>query len=421
MPLRRIGWQMTMTDPGGPLSGIRVLELAALGPVPFCGMVLAGLGADVVRIDRARDVASDVSRPFEEQRGKRSVAIDMRHPDGPAAVLEMVDTAEVFLEGYRPGITEKMGIGPAECLERNPRLVYGRATGWGRTGPYAQLAGHDINYVAVSGLLGTLGEPGRRPLPPLNVMGDYASGGYGLALSVVAALHSAERTGVGQVVDVSMLETVALTTTRLHHEVAVGNWLPERGTNLTDGGAPFYNVYETSDGEHVAVGAVEPQFFAALLGVLGLDAALTQSQQDRSEWPRLKALFEERFRTDTRSHWVAEGARADACISPVLTPIEAVHDPHNVAVELFEEHDGIPAPRSVARFSRESSTGMRPPADPGRHTASVLREWGLSQDRIDALTSTGAVVDVAANSPDSAAVGSRTDQLRTIASPAAKL
>ena len=392
---------MTMTDPCGPLSGIRVLELAALGPVPFCGMVLAGLGADVVRVDRARDVASEVSRPFEEQRGKRSVAIDMRHPDGPAAVLEMVETAEVFLEGYRPGITEKMGIGPSECLERNPQLVYGRATGWGRTGPYAGLAGHDINYVAVSGLLGTLGEPGTRPLPPLNVMGDYASGGYGLALSVMAALHSAERSGLGQVVDVSMLETVTLTTTRLHHEMAAGNWLPERGANLTDGGAPFYNVYETSDGEHVAVGAVEPQFFAALLGVLDLDPALAHVQQDRSEWPRLKDLFGQRFRTDTRANWVAAGAQSDACISPVLTPAEAVQDQHNIAIGLFEEHDGVPAPRTVARFSRESSTGMRPPAKPGRHSASVLREWGLSQDRIDTLTSTGAVVDVASSSPDS--------------------
>jgi alpha-methylacyl-CoA racemase len=384
---------MTVTDTDGPLSGLRVLELAALGPVPFCGMVLAGLGADVVRVDRARDVASTMARPFEEQRGKRSVAVDMRHPDGPSTVLEMVETADVFLEGYRPGITEKMGIGPAECLKRNPKLVYGRATGWGRTGPYAGLAGHDINYVAVSGLLGTLGEPGRRPLPPLNVMGDYASGGYGLALSVMAALHSAKRTGLGQVVDVSMLETVTLTTTRLQHEMAVGNWVPERGANLTDGGAPYYNVYATSDGHHVAVGAVEPQFYAALLAVLDLDPALAASQRDRATWPQLRELFAERFRTNTRTHWVAAGTRLDACLSPVLTPAEAVHDPHNVAIALFEEHDGIPTPRAVGRFSRDSSTQMHPPARPGGHTTAVLAEWGLPQDRVEVLMSTGAVVD----------------------------
>ncbi|WP_101833588.1 CaiB/BaiF CoA transferase family protein, partial [Frankia canadensis] len=344
-------------DRGGPLGDLRVVELASLGPVPFASMVLAGLGADVVRVDRSGDVtgAGDDRpgqvRPFQEQRGKRSVAVDLRHPDGPGAVLDLVAAADVFLEGYRPGIAEAMGLGPSQCLARNPRLVYGRATGWGRSGPYAGLAGHDINYLAVSGLLGTLGPPDAPPPPPLNVVGDYAAGGYGLALAVLAAARRAEHTGTGQVVDVSMLEAVSLTLTRLYHERAQGNVVDERGANLVDGGAPFYNTYETADGRHVAVGAVERKFYAALLGILGLDPALADTQWDRASWPRLRAVFAERFRTAPRDAWTAAGARVDACVSPVLSPGEAVADEHNRAVDLFTDHGGVPTPRPLARFS----------------------------------------------------------------------
>ncbi len=383
---------------GGPLAGLRIVELAALGPVPFCGMVLAGLGADVVRVDRARDIGSPgQARPFQEMRGKRSVAVDMQHPDGANAVLDLVAVADVFLEGYRPGITEKAGIGPAECLARNPRLVYGRATGWGRQGPYAGLAGHDINYLAVSGLLGTLGPADAPPPPPLNVVGDYAGGGYGLALSVLAAVHSVNKTGVGQVVDLSMLEAVALTTTRLHHERIAGNVVDQRAMNLVDGGAPFYNTYETADGTYVAVGAVERKFYVALLTVLGIDPALADSQWDRAEWPRMRALFAERFRTDSRAAWARAGAEADACLAPVLTPGEAPQDEHNQAIGLFADYDGVPTPRPIARFSRDVLPETRPAAQPGNHSQAVLAEWGIPRARIDALLRSATVVGSSAS------------------------
>ncbi len=359
----------------GPLHGVKVLEIAALAAAPFGCMVLADLGAEVLRVDRA---APGLGAPLGRHR--RSVVADLKHPDGVAAVLRLAEAADVLVEGFRPGVVERIGIGPDACLARNPRLVYARMTGWGQTGPMAPRAGHDINYISIAGALEPIGRAGERPVPPLNLVGDFGGGGLLLALGVVAALYERERSGAGQVVDVAMLDGAALLTTFLHGMKAGGMWSEPRGENLLDGGAPFYDTYETSDGRYVAVGALEPQFYAELLAGLELDGADLPSQRDKARWPELRQRFAAAFASRTRDEWAARFAGTDACVTPVLAPDEAASHPHNDARGVFT--DGRPAP--APRFSRT-------PPEPAVPAGEAWSDWGIGADELAAYRASGAV------------------------------
>jgi alpha-methylacyl-CoA racemase len=378
----------------GPLLGIRIIELAGIGPGPFCGMVLADMGADVVRIDRAAAVWGDPSSPSRVlwDRGRRSVAVDLKHPDGVDAVLRLVDQADALIEGFRPGVTERLGLGPDECLRRNPRLVYGRVTGWGQEGPYASAAGHDINYIALAGALDPIGRHGEAPVPPLNLVGDFGGGGMLLALGVCAALVEAGRSGQGQVVDAAMVDGAALLTTMFHAFRAMGTWNEQRGTNTLDTGAHFYEVYETSDRKFVSVGSLEPQFYAELLTRTGLaDDPDFAVQMDAPRWPELKKKLAAVFRTKTRDEWSGLMEHSDVCFAPVLSLAEAPQHPHNVARGTFIEIADAVQPAVAPRFSRTPGGVQRPPASAGRHTDEVLVEWGFSQEEAAKLREAGAV------------------------------
>ncbi|MFF1904979.1 CaiB/BaiF CoA transferase family protein [Kitasatospora sp. NPDC058218] len=373
----------------GPLAGVRVVELAGIGPGPFAGMLLADLGADVVRVDRpdpsplAQDPAHDVTN-----RNKRSVLVDLKSPGGPGQVLDLVERAQLLIEGYRPGVAERLGVGPDACLARNPALVYGRMTGWGQEGPLAARAGHDIGYAAVAGVLGLIGDPDQPPAVPANLLGDYAGGSLYLVVGLLAALHHAGATGVGQVVDAAIVDGAAHLTTVLWGLLAAGRWQDRRGVNLLDGGAPCYAVYRAKDGGDLAVGALEPQFYAefARLLELGPDAP---GQYDVARWPELRALIAARFATRTRAEWEAVFAGTDACVEPVLTMRQAAEYGHLVARGTYVEADGFTQPAPAPRFSATPGTLRRPPARPGADTAEVARDWGvpallLSPDRQDA-------------------------------------
>lgn len=380
---------------GGPLAGVKVVELAGIGPGPFCAMVLADMGADIVRVDRAGAVAgADPSRAPGEvlNRGRRSVGVDLKHADGVSTVLRLVDHADAVLEGMRPGVTERLGIGPDECLARNPRLVYGRMTGWGRDGPLAHRAGHDINYIAVAGALHAFGRAGQPPVPPLNLVGDFGGGGLLLAYGVVCALFDAVRSGQGQVVDAAMVDGTALLMAPFYAARQLGFWSDERGTNMLDSGSPFYEVYECSDGRYVAVGALEAQFYAALLAGLGLDGDQTvPDRDDRSRWPELRARFAEVFGSRTRDEWAQAFAGVDACVTPVLSLDEAPHHPHNVHRSTFDEVEGVLHPSPAPRLDRTPGSIARPPAYPGQHTDEVLADWGFDAAEIAALRAAGAI------------------------------
>lgn len=373
----------------GPLEGLRVLEIASLAPGPFACTVLSDLGAQVLRIDRAAEAASVA--PGHLTRGRRSVAVDLKHPDGAGTVLRLVESADVLVEGFRPGVCERLGIGPQECLARNPRLVYARMTGYGQDGPLAQRAGHDINYLALSGALEPLGPADGPPLPPLNYVADFGGGGMLLAVGVLAALWERERSGAGQVVDASMVEGAALITTLLHDLRAQGLWSRRRGGNLFDGSAPFYCTYECADGRFVAVGALEPQFWAELLTALGLADRKLPNQLDPANWPQLKELLADIFRTRTREEWAELFADSDACVSPVLSPFEAHEHPHNSARGTFTEVGGVTQPAPAPRFSRTPGTVASPPPLPGEHTDAALADWGLSDQEIAALRAVRAI------------------------------
>lgn len=379
----------------GPLSGVRVVEIASLGPGPFCAMMLADMGADVVRVDRAAQVVppAEYERPpdYMLNRGRRSMAVDLKHPDGVAAILRMVEQADVLLEGFRPGVAERLGIGPETCLERNPRLVYGRMTGWGQDGPYAQAPGHDINYVALSGVLHAIGRKGQAPAPPLNVIGDFGGGGMLLAFGVACALLEAKSSGQGQVVDAAMVDGISLLGTMLHGMRQMGQWEHDRGTNLLDGGAPFYDVYETSDGRWVSVGSMEPQFYTALIDALGLADAGLPPQMDPSGWPQVKERFADVFRTRTRDEWCALLEPLGVCFAPVLTSDEAHEHPHGVARDSYPEHDGVRMPAPAPRLSRTPGTHGRPAPAPGEHTDEALADWGFSGDEIAQLRAASAI------------------------------
>jgi alpha-methylacyl-CoA racemase len=372
----------------GPLAGVRVVELAGIGPGPFCAMLLADLGAEVLRVDRP--AASRAGWPTVLARGRRSVAVDLKHPDGAGVVLDLAAAADALVEGFRPGVAERLGIGPEPCLARNPRLVYGRVTGWGQEGPWRLAAGHDIDYVALAGALHPIGPAGGPPVPPLNLVGDFGGGGMLLALGVVAALLEAGRSGAGQVVDAAMVDGAALLTTQFHELLAAGLWGEERGANLLDGGAPFYAVYETADGRHLAVGALEPRFYAELLRRLGIDEDLP-AQLDRDGWPLLRERLAALFRTRTREEWCELLAGTDACVAPVLGLGEAPAHPHNRARGTFVEVGGVTQPAPAPRFSRTPCDPPTPAAGPGEHTDQALADWGLPPDRIARLRTAGAV------------------------------
>jgi alpha-methylacyl-CoA racemase len=378
----------------GPLAGITVIELAGIGPGPFCGMMLADMGADVIRVDRAQSVqGGDPERPPADllARGRRSVGVDLKSPDGVEVVLSLVERADALIEGFRPGVTERLGLGPDECLARNPRLVYGRMTGWGQDGPYASTAGHDINYISLAGALDPIGRRGEAPVPPLNLVGDFGGGGLLLAFGIVAGLLEARGSGQGQVIDAAMVDGAAALMTMTHSMRAMGIWNDERGTNMLDTGAHFYDVYETADGGYVSIGSIEPQFYAELLRLTGLEGEELPWQHERAQWPALKERFAAIFRTRTRAEWCEIMEGTDVCFAPVLSIPEAVEHPHNVHRGTFVEVAGIPQPGPAPRFSRTEAAIARPPAHAGQHTDEILAAAGFDADRIAKLRETGAV------------------------------
>ncbi|MEV5177228.1 CaiB/BaiF CoA-transferase family protein [Streptomyces flaveolus] len=378
------------TQFGGPLTGVRVIELAGIGPAPFCGMMLADMGADVVRIDRPGFLSP--ANPLTPEadllnRSRRSAALDLKTPEGREAFLHLVDAADVVLEGFRPGVAERLGVGPDTCLRRNPRLVYGRMTGWGQDGPYAASAGHDINYIALAGALAPLGHPGEVPPPPLNLVGDFGGGGMLLAFGVVCALYESQRSGQGQVVDAAVLDGAALLTTMFHAMQSRGLWSDQRGSNLLDGGAPFYGTYACADGTFVSVGAIEPKFYCELVERLGLqdDPDFQGGQFDKQRWPARRARMAQTFRQRTRGEWCALLEHTDSCFAPVLTFAEAARHPHTAARGTFTEAFGMVQPAPAPRFGRSGVRRPSPPPVPGRHTREVLEEWRAPERSIEAV------------------------------------
>jgi alpha-methylacyl-CoA racemase len=379
---------------GGPLEGVRVLEVAGLGPAPFCGMLLADLGADVVSIDRAdRAVGADPATAAWNVygRGRRSVGVDLKHPDGVEVVLRLAEDADVFIEGFRPGVAERLGIGPDEVLGRNPRVVYGRMTGWGQTGPMADRAGHDINYVAVAGPLAHIGRAGQPPTPPLNLVGDFGGGGLLLAFGICAALVERERSGEGQVIDAAMVDGAALLSAAMVPAYALGYLNEERGTNWVDSGAHYYEAYECADGTWISVGAIEEKFYVNLLAGLGLADEELPAQDDQSAWPEMKERFASIFATETRDHWLEVFAGIDNCVSPVNRFVDVLDDEHLAARGTYVALDGVLQPSPAPRFSRTPAALDRPPAVAGQHTDEVLAAAGLSADDIMALRTSGGV------------------------------
>jgi len=377
----------------GPLEGVTIVEMAGLGPAPFCGMMLADLGAQVVRVDRVSAGAGITGNPNHDlhNRGKESIAIDIKREEGLEIVFRLVERSNILIEGFRPGVMERLGLGPGPTLERNPALVFGRMTGWGQSGPLAATAGHDIDYVALSGVLHSIGKRGE-PVPPLNLTGDFGGGGMLLTVGVLAALAHARTTGEGQVVDAAMTEGSALLMTSHHGYVADGWWDPElRESNLLDGGAPFYTVYRTSDGGHMAVGALEPQFFAALIEKLGIEPETLPAQHDRDGWPVMRERFAAVFRTRTRDEWAVHFSGSDACVSPVLSMTEAWSHPHNTERKTYIEVDGVVQPGPAPRFSSTATAVRNGPVSPGDNTDAVLERLGFTPLDTSMLKGSGVV------------------------------
>jgi alpha-methylacyl-CoA racemase len=375
----------------GPLHGVRVIEIVGLGPGPFAAMMLADMGAEVLRIDRIptrapRSAARDVLA-----RGRPSAGLDLKHADGAATVLELCERADALIEGFRPGVMERLGLGPDACLARNAKLVYGRMTGWGQDGPLAQAAGHDINYIALSGALHAIGRAGEKPVPPLNLVGDFGGGGMLLAFGIVCALLEAQRSGRGQVVDAAMVDGSALLMAMFFGFRASGLQSDERGMNLLDGGAHFYDTYETKDGQHVAIGALEPQFYAELLAKLGIDASSLPPQMERAHWPALKQKLAAAFKQKTRAEWCALLEGSDACFAPVLSMSEAAAHPHMRARGTLVELGGVLQPAPAPRFGRTQPALPAAPSHPGQDTDAALHAWGISTERIAALRASRAI------------------------------
>jgi alpha-methylacyl-CoA racemase len=376
-----------MSASAGPLAGVRVIELAGIGPGPFCAMMLADSGATVLRIDRPGAGPARSEREFLN-RGRQSAVLDLKHPRAVDALLRLIDVADVLLEGFRPGVTERMGVGPDICLARNPRLIYARMTGWGQQGPKATTAGHDIGYIARTGALHALGRAGGPPQFPMNLLGDFGGGGMVMAYGICAALVERATSGQGQVVDTAIVDGVASLLAMPLMLLAQGRWRDERGVNLLDGGVPWYDVYETADGQWMAVGALEPQFYAALLDGLGLTDP--PDRADPRNWPELRSLLTARFKTRTRDEWAATFAGTDACVEPVLSLTEAAADPHLTARATYDTTDGFTQPAPAPRFSRTPARLSDPAPAPGQHTLEALTAWGL-QDA-EALIASGAAI-----------------------------
>ena len=372
----------------GPLTGIRVVMLGGLGPAPFCGMLLGDLGAEVTRVDRLDEVGTAPPVDVVMRRSQRSIALDAKHPEGRELVRALADRADAFVDPYRPGVAERLGFGPADLLARNPRLVYARMTGYGQDGPYAPMAGHDINYIALSGALHSIG-PADHPVPPLNILGDFGGGGMLLAVGLLSGILEASRSGAGQVIDVSMLDGAATLMSVFYGMLAQGTWRDRREANVVDGAAHFYRVYETADGRHLAVGALESRFYREFCARLGVD--LPQDYDDPERWTAHAEIMAARIRQRTREEWERDLVTPESCVSPVLSLSEAPGHPQNVARGTFVEVDGVVQPAPAPRFSRTPAGTPGRPALAGDHTAAVLRGLGLDQDAVDRLSGDGVV------------------------------
>jgi alpha-methylacyl-CoA racemase len=380
----------------GPLTGYRIIEIAGIGPGPFAAMMLADMGAEVIRVERAQAVrgpAPDSPHYDVMLRGRRNIAVDLKQPAGVEALLALVGKADALIEGFRPGVMERLGVGPDVCLARNPKLVFGRMTGWGQEGPYASAAGHDINYISLAGALAHFGRAGEAPVPPLNMVGDFGGGGMFLAFGVVCGLLEAQRSGAGQVVDAAMVDGAAVLMSMFYSFRSVGMFDEQaRGTNLLDTGAHFYDVYRCSDGNYISLGSIEPQFYAELLRLTGLDNDPEFAlQMDKTLWPHLKARLHQLFDTKTRDEWCALMEGTDVCFAPVLTMTEATKHPHNVQRGTFTDIAGVVQPSPAPRFSRTVSSTPTPPAHPGQHSREILTDWGI--EGADDLLAGGAVRD----------------------------
>jgi len=379
----------------GPLTGYRVIELAGIGPGPMCAMLLSDMGADVIRIDRTADAGLGIA--MEQKwallnRGRKSIAFDLKKPEAIEALLKMVEKADALIEGYRPGVTERLGLGPDVCLKRNPRLVYGRMTGWGQEGPMAHAAGHDINYIALSGALHSIGRRGEAPVPPLNLVGDFGGGALYLALGVVAGILEAQKSGKGQIVDAAMVDGAASLMTAIYGIHGSGRWTDNRGDNILDTGAHYYDVYETKDGKYISIGSIETKFYDELLELSGLKKEELARQNDRDAWPAMKQKVSAVFKTKTRDEWCKIMEGSDVCFAPVLSMTEAPKHPHNKHRGTFIEDDGVIQPGPAPRFSRTPSKIQRPPARPGEHSEEALREWGFNAAEVEQLRKVGAYV-----------------------------
>jgi alpha-methylacyl-CoA racemase len=379
----------------GPLTGVKVLEIAGIGPGPFCGMLLADMGADVLRVDRLQ--ANDLGLPVEPKfdimsRGRRSIALDLKQSASIQTVLEIAARADALIEGFRPGVTERLGLGPEHCLARNPRLVYGRITGWGQDGPLAQAAGHDINYIALSGALHAIGRRGEAPVPPLNLVGDFGGGGMVLAFGIACALFEARASGKGQVIDAAMCEGAASLMAMFYGRFAAGHWRDQRGVNVLDTGAPWYDAFETADGKHVAIGSIEGRFYGELLQRLGLDPAALPGQFEFARWPELRAAFAAAFKRKTRDEWCREMEGTDVCFAPVLSLTEAPQHAHNRARGAFVDIDGVTQPAPAPRFSRTPGAVARSAPRRGEGGAQALADWGFGTTEIEAFRARGALM-----------------------------
>jgi alpha-methylacyl-CoA racemase len=374
----------------GPLAGLRVIEFAGIGPAPFCGMLLADLGADVVRIDRKETVGAD--RPDLMGRGKRSIAIDLKSADGVEAALALIEKADVLFEGFRPGVMERLGVGPDVALKRNPRLVYGRMTGWGQDGPWSKMAGHDINYIALTGALHAMGRAGEPPAPPLNLVGDYGGGALYLAFGLMAGVFEAQRSGKGQVIDCAMVDGAASLMTMFYSMRHFGLWNDNRDDNLLDGGAHFYDTYACADGKWLSVGAIEPQFHKALVDGLGLSDADFPARMDRAKWPAFSERIASVIRTRSRDDWMGVFAGTDACVAPVLSMDEAPSHPHMAARDVFPSAFGAVQPGPAPRFSRTAGAIRSAPPAAGEQSGAVMRDWGIQEELAKGFFSGGAVV-----------------------------
>jgi alpha-methylacyl-CoA racemase len=375
----------------GPLQGVRVVEVAGLGPAAFAAMMLSDMGAEVIQVKRVESVDGSRGTASPLERGRRSIALNLKQQPGVDAMLRLVAQADALIEGFRPGVMERLGLGPDVCLRENRQLVYGRMTGWGQTGPVASTPGHDINYIALCGTLAAIGPRGGPPVPPLTVVGDFGGGGMLMAFGLLCGILEARTSGVGQVIDAAMIDGISLLMNPFFGFNSRGQWNEERGTNYIDGGAPFYGVYECSDGKFISIGAIEPKFHEALLSALNVDSSVLSSAKDRSSWDEERSVLEAVFRSKTRSEWCELLEDIDTCFAPVLSMNEAPHHPHHMARGTYLELDGMVQANAAPRFSRTPGSVKGPPSTPGEHTVAVLRDLGFTERELASLQANGTI------------------------------